>query len=154
MSGLAPSDFADAIHAATDDNRVQAVDAIRDIEQQQQRVARRYELGHMDEGAYNERWDELERLKEQWQATPAQAAQPPKLPIANLASGWARATPRQRRDLLALLFEKLWVRRVHDTKWDAEHGQQIDTIDTYVPRSDYPFEVVGLVSLLVGALRA
>jgi hypothetical protein len=34
---------------------------------------------------------------------------------------------------------------------DAERGQPIDVIDTYVPRSDYPFEVVGLVSLLVGA---
>jgi hypothetical protein len=71
--------------------------------------------------------------------------------IANLAAGWSRATPRERRDLLALLFEKLWIRRAHDTKWDAEHGQQIDMIDSYVPRSDYPMEVVGLVSLLVGA---
>ncbi len=68
-----------------------------------------------------------------------------------LAFGWSRATPRRRRDLLALLFDKLWIRRVHDTKWDAEHGQQVDMIDTYVPRSDYPMEVVGLVGLLVGA---
>ena len=73
------------------------------------------------------------------------------MPIANLAAGWARATPRERRDLLGLLFEKLWIRRAHDTKWDAEHRQQIDMIDSYVPRADYPVELVGLVSLLVGA---
>jgi DNA invertase Pin-like site-specific DNA recombinase len=151
LAGLAPADFADAIRAASEDDRVQAVDAIREIEAQQQRVARRYELGHVDEAAYQQRWDELERLKELWQATPAQQQVKPSLPIANLAAGWARATPRQSRDLLALLFEKLWIRRTHDTKWDAEHGQEIDVIDTYVPRSDYPFEVVGLVSLLVGA---
>src|SRR5205823_3798637 len=129
----------------------QAVDAIRDIEHQQTRVARRYELGHIDELAYQERWQELERLKEQWQASPAEAAKPPALPIASLATGWSRSTPREKRDLLALLFEKLWIRRAHDTKWDAEHGQQIEVIDSYVPRADYPMEVVGLVSLLVGA---
>jgi DNA invertase Pin-like site-specific DNA recombinase len=150
MAGLAPADFAEVIHAAKNDDRVQAVDAIRDIEQQQRRVARRYEMGHIDDAAYKERWEELERLKEQWQVAPTHGTKP-RLPIANLAAGWSRATPRQRRDLLALLFEKLWIRRAHDTKWDAEHGQELDVIDTYVPRSDYPMEVVGLVSALVGA---
>jgi len=39
---------------------------------------------------------------------------------------------------LGLLFDKLWVRRVPDTKWEAEHGQQVNVIASYVPRADYP----------------
>ena len=37
-----------------------------------------------------------------------------------------------------MLFDKLWVRRVPDTKWEAEHGQQVNVIASYVPRADYP----------------
>jgi hypothetical protein len=49
-----------------------------------------------------------------------------------------------------LLFDKLWVRRVPEHKWAAEHGQQVDVIDSYVARADYPFEVLGLMGLVIG----
>jgi DNA invertase Pin-like site-specific DNA recombinase len=149
MSGLQPADFADAIRAVTSDDRVGAVDAIRKLEEQQKRVAHRYELGHIAEDAYKARWEELERLKEQWKVAPTTEQKVPSLPIASLSTGWSLASPRQKRDLLGLLFDKLWVRRTPDNKWEAEHGQQVDVIDSFVPRSDYPVEVISLVGLVV-----
>jgi len=65
-------------------------------------------------------------------------------------TGWSLASPRQKRELLGLLFDKLWVRRVPDTKWEAEHGQQVNVIASYVPRADYPMEVTALVGMAIG----
>jgi hypothetical protein len=83
-----------------------SVDAVRKIEAQQARIAHRYELGHLAEDIYKQRWEELERDKEQWRHSDARAGVTPALPIANLATGWTLASPRQKRDMLALLFEK------------------------------------------------
>jgi hypothetical protein len=47
-----------------------------------------------------------------------------------------------------LFFEKLWVRRPPQYKADYD---AVHLIESFVPRADYPVEVVGLVSLLVGA---
>jgi len=45
----------------------------------------------------------------------------PRRGVDPVAGDWQ--APRERRDLLALLFEKLWIRRARDTKRHAERGQ-------------------------------
>jgi hypothetical protein len=46
--------------------------------------------------------------------------------------------PATEAGALGLLFDKLWVRRVPEHKRAAAHGQQVDVIDSYVARADYP----------------
>jgi len=49
-------------------------------------------------------------------------------PIASLATRWTIASPRQRRRLLSLLFEKLWVKRAPGDATDRDPVEVIDTM--------------------------
>jgi DNA invertase Pin-like site-specific DNA recombinase len=133
VSAHSAKDFLDMLRTRHDDS-FDPADATRKIEAQQVRLGHRYELGHVPEDEYQDRWGELERRKAQFSAQPTEKSYGP---VLDFLTDWGRASKRQKRDKLALMFEKLWVRRGPDE------------IAAYVPRAEHAATVEQVITWLL-----
>ena len=116
------------------ERRVTSSEAVRQVEGQIERLTAVYvRFGQKSEAEYEAELRGLEALRDQLQAaTPIK----PTIRLDGLHDAWVKANASERRALLGLLFDGLWV--------------EDDQIVAWIPRSDRKAEVIAIMEQAMG----